>query len=643
VAHKLARMLFLLSLAAIGLGLVAESRTGKAAPPAAETRAAERERIVFLGGDLGEESLIAFTANVAASAHPGVVLLDTPKFSKYTKNFLDAYQADRVIPVGEFPDGLPDLKQRLGVSAAKPIGWQHAPPTAFWNTLFPHAERVVVCPAEPRRLLLQAACLAGALQAPLFVAHGAADEGNRLRHQLADWKTQEVFVVGGYQIPRHLPNVRLVRLADEEAVSAAYLRRQLVNGPIQTLVIANPADTRKGMGTMSCLAPWLALQHHALLLLTNDEGDNTPALVANVLKHPRLRTVENILLAADLRAIPMERRPNPIAGKDAFIEMEPLTPTGTAPFSFATGRLFHAEPGVGYETTSLFGNDVTKNDVRRRLPECDIFLWEGHHSTLIKDYGFADWTEPLPPSFVFLQSCLALAEAKAGPLLQRGSVGVVGSSTRIYSGSGGAFTLAFFNALLYDGQPVGASLRQAKNFLLAYSLLKEKRLGKDAKLGGANLRSAWAFTLWGDPTLQLPAPAAPDALAGVQHEVHGHSIIIKLPDTSYEKVTNGEFRAQMRPNARLAGLLRKDDDSGRHMVPFVFAEVHMPKAPANQTPRLRTRLPEANWVFCWDERRRCGYLLVTPRPRDERELRFHVEWESQVQGPEPEAASGTEP
>ena len=26
--------------------------------------------------------------------------------------------------------------------------------------------------------------------------------------------------------------------------------------------------------------------------------------------------------------------------------MEPLTPTGTEPFTFATGRLFHPDPGV---------------------------------------------------------------------------------------------------------------------------------------------------------------------------------------------------------------------------------------------------------------------------------------------------------
>src|SRR5262249_9562034 len=158
----------------------------------------------------------------------------------------------------------------------------------------------------------------------------------------------------------------------------------------------------------------------------------------------------------------------------------------------------------GYQTTALFGHEVTKEKVREQLPQQDVFLWEGHHNTMAHDYGLPDWPEPLPESLVFLQSCLALCRAEAYPLLERGAIGVVGSSTRTLSALGGACSLAFFDALLYDGQSLGGSLRQAKNFLLAYSLLKEKRLGKQAKLSGANLRSAWAFSLWGDPTLKLP-------------------------------------------------------------------------------------------------------------------------------------------
>jgi hypothetical protein len=386
----------------------------------------------------------------------------------------------------------------------------------------------------------------------------------------------------------------------------------------------------------------------------------------------------------------MAKRPNPIAkDKDPVIEMEPLTPRGAEPFSFATGRLFHEDRAVvplllarqelltraptrspgprralvasnprgdlnlleafsrntvhelrnaGYETTAFFGKEVNGDDLRRLMPEHDVFLWEGHHNPLINDFAFPDWDEPLPPSLVFLQSCLALKESKAGLVLSRGALGVVGSSTRTYSASGGACSLAFFDAILYDGESLGGALRQSKNFLLAYSLLKDKRLGKDATRSGANLRSAWAFTLWGDPTLQLPRPAVPaDALPPVRHEVHGDTILLHLPAERHEKVTSDKYRAEMMPNARLAGLLRKGAD-GLALAPFVFAEVRLPNAEPGRTPRLHSKLPTDRYVFCWDGRRGCGYLLVTPGPQTERELRFRVEWR-----PGPDVATTARP
>ena len=284
----------------------------------------------------------------------------------------------------------------------------------------------------------------------------------------------------------------------------------------------------------------------------------------------------------------------------------------------------------GYDTTTLFGEEVDKDQMRKLLPQQDIFLWEGHYRTLIDDFGFLTWTEPLPPSFYFLQSCLALKEDEADPLWRRGAVAVLGSSTRIYSATGGSFTLAYFDAMLYDDLSMGGSLRQAKNFLLAYSRLKDKRLGEAAKLSGANLRSAWAFSLWGDPTLKLPHPPRPmKRLTPVTHAVKDNTLVVSLPETTYDKVTVGKYEARMLPNARLAGLLTVSptDEDGRVMMPFVFAEVRLPQGPPGHTPRLTGRVPERNWVFCWDVRRRTGYLLVTPRTRDQNELRFRIEWD----------------
>jgi hypothetical protein len=87
----------------------------------------------------------------------------------------------------------------------------------------------------------------------------------------------------------------------------------------------------------------------------------------------------------------------------------------------------------------------------------------------------------------------------------------------------------------------------------------------------------------------------------------------------------------MAANARLAGLVRKHkDEDGKPLVPLVFAEVHLPQARAGMTPRLSSRLPSSHYVFCWDARRRSGYLLITPRAQDDEELRFHVHWEAAV-------------
>lgn len=635
----------------------------------------QREKTVFLARGLSPENLITFTTTVAASGHPGVVLLDTPKASPYTKTFLAALKPERVHLIGAFPEGRGEVERRLDVKTTPTMTWTHGPPRALWRELFPKAERVVVCPPQPRGLFLQAACLAGVLGAPLFVTHGTRGEAEELRQRLAEWQTNWVYAVGDVgKLTRDLANVRVTWLADENAVAAAHLKRLAKKGPIRTLVIANPADDGDGLEGMAALAPWIALQKHAALVLTNAAGDNVEEVVTDALRDDRLRDADTLLLVAGLKAIPTRKRPNPIPDdKDPEIEMEPFTPPGTEPCTFATGRLFHddlaavplmlarerlmraggprralvaSNPGgslplmetfsrttiqelrnAGYDTRTLIGHGLTKETLRRRMTEADVILWEGHHNTLVKEWGMPEWDEPLPPAFVFLQSCLALQDWKAQPLLSRGAVAVIGTSTRTYSGSGGACSLAFFNAVLYDDATLGGALRQAKNFLLAYAMLKEKRLGKDAQRTGANLRAAWAFTLWGDPTLKLPRPTVPEQpRAPIRQEVHGRTITLSLPPEPHEKVKSAKFQAQMSPNARLAGLVKKEGDAdGQPLVPLVFAEVHLPIVPPGQTPMLHSRLPESHWVFNWDARRRVGYLLAAPRSRDTEELRFRVE------------------
>jgi hypothetical protein len=631
---------------------------------------------VYLARGLSDEGLMVLGAALGENKQ-AMLLLDSERLTPYLKAFLEALRPGRVVPVGTASE---DLEERLGVKPDAVVEWTKGPPVALWRTLLPEAQAVVICAAQPRRLLVQAAGLAAAARAPLWVLRGKSGEAESLRAWAAGAHVSRAWLVGpGKDLARILPGAHHVRLADVEAVAAAHRRLSARLGPMETIVVANPADVGEGGSGLSALAPWVAAQKRAALLLCGPSGEDVEARVTEAARNESLRRAENLLLVADLKAIPWRRRPNPVAGKDEEIEMEPLTPTGTEPFSFAVGRLFHQDPAVvpltlarqrllaqargprkalvvsnpggglslletlsrntatelanaGYETTTRFANDVRANELRRLLPHNDVFLWEGHHNTLIREFGFANWVEPLPPALMFLQSCLALVEPEAQPLLSRGAVAVIGSSTRTYSGSGGACSLAFFDALLYDGQSLGGSLRQAKNFLLACSLLKEQRLGNDAAHKGAGLRSAWAFSLWGDPTLRLPAPARPaDAPTAVRHEVSGHSIVLHVPAPSPQKVQTDKYQAAAPANGRLAGIVRKekDEDDRKPLVPLVFAEVRLPKVHPGETPRLSSKLPSSHWVFLWDSRRRCGYLLASPRPQDVgTSLHFHARWES---------------
>jgi hypothetical protein len=667
VRHHAARTLCALA-AVFALALVAAWPPDRNAAAAtlrwrADNRAAERT--VVLAGAMSEDETVQLTAALAASGNKGPVLFHSPQTVELARAHLQSTNAEQVIAVGNIDCAggykLPVAARLETVAAAQ-------------EALFEAPTRAVVAPAGDRRLVLHAACLAGALQAPLLLTDDKTAPD--VKKRLAAWKVAEIHVVGGTAKLLGKTGAKVTKLPDEDAVVAAYVKQLVQVGPVRTIVLANPDDLKDGYGRMSTLAPWLALQKRAALVLTNSTGENAEEAVAAALKRKGLERADTLLIAGNLKAIPMKKRPNPVKdGRDRDIEMEPMTPDDDQPCSFATGRLFHEDRGVlslmlarqrhlefvkqpkalivsnpggglplletfsrnttnefknaGYDTTAYFGNEASKEAVKRGLPDANVFLWEGHHSTLVSSYGIPQWKEPLQPSLVFLQSCLALTESKAHPFLQRGAVAVIGSSTRTYSGSGGAFSLAFFDTLLYEDATLGGSLRQAKNFMLAFAQLKQRRFGEQSKLGGANVRSAWAFTLWGDPTVKMPRPTSPEgAVAPVKHVVQGNTITLMLPDDTHDKVESAKYHATVPANARLAGLVRKEEMADRHqLVPFVFAEVQLPKAVAGKTPHLKTKLPETHWVFCYDERCQRGYLLVTPRAKDQGELRFQVAWE----------------
>jgi hypothetical protein len=494
-----------------------------------------------------------------------------------------------------------------------------------------------------------------------------------LKELLTGRGVKELLAVGAAAEPcRSLWVGKLTELRDTAAVAAAHRAELLRGGPIASLVLANPADPRRE----STLAPWVAVKKRAALLLTAPDGKDAGAVVAAALQDKSTARADTLLVLADLAAIPLVKRDNPAEGRDEKIDVEPWTPSGDGLNTLAAGRLFHADrsiiplvfarqklfeanpgppkvliasnPGdglklletfsrntgrelenAGCKVTGRYGKELDGKELRSMLPEHDVFLWEGHYRTLIDTYEMPKWTEPLRPSLIFLQSCLALNEPEASLLFDRGAVSVAGSPNRTYSGSGGALSLGFFDAVSYDHRPAGAAMRHARNFLVCYADLKEKRLGDAAKLGGANLRAAWTFTLWGDPALTLPRPTPPaNALTPLKVEAAKTSIVLTLPGKRYPPTDVPPYRAEMWPGGRLAGLFTTAEES-RNLALLAFAEVSLPGAAEGVMPRLTSRLPSRNYVFRWDARRKVGYLLVLPREKDGTRVEFRVRYDAE--------------
>jgi hypothetical protein len=616
---------------------------------------------VQVASGLSDQDLIVLSSQMDPRA---VLLEDSAGLRPYIKAYLERVRPSSIEIVGQYSAA---LGAQWGIVDSPAVQHRTSPDHRVSDRY-----SVVVTPGKPRGLLLQAASLAGTLGARLILVPDDGKLPVEAEQSLAE--AREVFAVGAaVSIVKPSHHGPLFQLADAQAVAERRLKELRKQGPVQTVVVTNPAD--ETTGRMSVLAARVALEHRAALLLTDPSGKNAAELVEAATARAELRHVENVIWLGSPAAIPTERRPNPEAGKDKEIEMEPLTPEPPAPFSYATGRLYHPERGTvplmlaqqrllagrarpralvasnsggslplleafsrntakelqnrGFQTTALFGDDISADTLRKLLLEQEVFVWEGHHMTMVKDYQMPTWTEPMSPSLVFLQSCLALNDAEAGLLLRRGAAAVVSSSSRTYSGTGGAFTLAYFDALLYENQTLGGSLRQGKNFLTLYALLKQKHLGLKAKQIGANFRSAWAFTLWGDPTAQLPRPEPPaDALAAVSHELKGRTLTISLPAIGHERVASGNYEAAMLPNARLAGLMSRDEEENQRLVPLVFVEVQLRRPGEGAVPHLTSTLPDRRWVFGWDARRSTGYLLVVPREKDRGGTeKFHFDWE----------------
>lgn len=653
---------------------------GLPAPRAAAQDAADPPRTgtVILAGEMPNADLMTLSVAAAAFAPDATFLMDTPKARTSVKLYLDTTLPAKVHLVGRFPP-LVDPVRRWGVGPPVIVPENaKADPVAFaWSLAPAGVGRAVVAPSDNWEELFRAAALAGVMKAPLFVLREEGDPVAGFRELAAAKGVRQVVAVGGAIDPvSKLGGFEVVRLADAAAADAAHRRELAKSGPPRQWVLASPGDL-DGCGVF---APWVATLRKAAIILTNEEGTNSEKVVQAALAGPDGKTVDSMMVVGDPDMIPQAKRRNPTAGRDGdYVDVEPWIPRdGHALITIPSGRIFNPDrsgvplmiarsklltetkrqpkvfissnPGdglrlletfsrntarelenAGCKVTGMFGRfTLTETQARKAMTENDYFIWEGHNGTVRGRFGVGRFQDPMLPSIAFIQSCAELNAQVAGPLLDRGAVSVIGTPNRMFSGSGGAYVLAFSDALAYDGMTVGQAMRHAMNYMLMYAELKEVRLGGDARLGGANRRAAWTFCLWGDPNARLPAPTpAPNALPRLRSTGNKSAITLKLPEQKYPTTEVMPYRAEMWPGGRLAGLYSfEGEDEGRSLIPLAFAEVAIPDAPAGKVPHLSSRVPSRNYVFKWDARRKVAYILLLPREKDVAEVEFRVHWDA---------------
>jgi len=423
-------------------------------------------------------------------------------------------------------------------------------------------------------------------------------------------------------------------------------------------------------------------------------------IVRAALKNQDLLRADALILLGYLKALPMERRPNPIpADKDAYIEMEPLTPRapsrshspragcftriepcnafgGPAEPPHQRNRLGAQGPVVSnpagglplleafprntalelsqcrVQADILFGNEASKDGLRKVLP-AQTFSSGRAPQHLIKEYGVHEWTEPLRPALVFLQSCLALTERQgANPFLQRGAIAVVGSSTRTYSGSGGACALAFLTPCTTTAPLWAGSLRHAKNFFWPIPSSRKNgwartpsRAGPTCVLPGrshsgrSHVEAAPSLGAGQCSTLDPPQSS------GQHHRSHPAG---KNPQESGDC----EVPVRVKPNGRLAGLLREGDKDGQRLVPFVSRRSTAQGATRQNAPPAQPA-PNTRWVFAGTTAANADTCSSRPRTKDKDEIRSravasqesrrHFERALGAQGPETEIRPGSCP
>jgi hypothetical protein len=260
---------------------------------------------------------------------------------------------------------------------------------------------------------------------------------------------------------------------------------------------------------------------------------------------------------------------------------------------------------AGIKVRARYGDEVTPAAIQEALERANILLWEGHARDLTLEERGGVPAQRTPP-LVILQGCYTLDRSDPFILLERGTQAIVATSAAIYSASGSAFARALVDALVYDGADLGTAVRNARNYLLALTELKQRRKHDDWP---KTYRAALAFALWGDPTARPDLAVQTPKIAPAEWRLNGAALDLSIPKRRLDEASVGRYTAEPVPRAMLSGLILRDGNQRQRTIKELFFAVT--QAPEHSTAACA---PTGDWdvVSLYAPRTRTLSVLARP-------------------------------
>jgi len=545
---------------------------------------------------------------------------------------------------------------------------------------WPQPNMAVLADASDRQQATLGSVLAAACSAPLYLVDGKkASSGSSY---IVPSVSHIVCVGRAEQWPAQhtMPGAEWSYVHDPDEILDAYAK-SLKLERIEHLVVMNPIGKAAGKETveLSSLAVPYALRHRAAVWLVGNAED-ADKRIADILEKKFLH-VKYVTILGDEACLSPTEIPDPVAALQPSAQPPSGGPNGPKtvapellsgvrfrqPCVYRVGRITGAtlasasllaangQSRRGVSATAAPSSWMMANVGDKGLPllEClarsaerncaahgwqmatyygskngsietgpflaaDLIMYQGHTADLGKFTAVHQHLAAVPPSLFLLQGCFTLRQGETLNLLQRGAAGAVGATSNMFSASGGAFAGVFLDALL-SRHDAGTSLMIARNYLLALTLLKERRGHEQA---GKPLRAAMTFSLWGDPTWEphgnVPTPPAPK---GVRAECKGPRVDLHIPGSWLDESRSGPYFADIPMDGQLAGIYttKTGKSDQRQLVPLYFAVLPIETWRGDRSPHVSSTLAAADWVSLWDARNRWLYLLVRGKTGTDRE------------------------